>query len=101
MKKMYEDIIESKEKSFEAAQRSLKTGFANEIEQLTGLFAQTSRELVSTTGKYRKLRKEYEAYQKEAGGTIDGLQKELQERVDEIATMKDRFENFDRQLNEK
>ena len=101
MKKMYEDIIESKEKSFEAAQRSLKTGFANEIEQLTGLFAQTSRELVITTGKYRKLKKEFDTYQKEAGGTIEGLQKELQAKIDEIATMKDRFDNFDKQLNEK
>lgn len=98
---MYEDMIETKEKSFEAAQRSLKTGFANEIEQLTALFAGTSRELVTTTVKFRQLKKDFEASQKEASETIAGLRKEIQDRVEEIAGMQDRFDNFDKQLNEK
>lgn len=65
---MYEDIIESKEKGFEVQMRSVKTGFADEIEQLTSLFAGSSRELVSTTIKLRKMKKEFDEFKKKSEG---------------------------------
>ena len=62
VKKMYEDMMESQKKQYEAEIKKMKLSMTDEIEQLTQMFSQTSKDLIKLTVEHRALQAKFNEY---------------------------------------